>query len=369
MSVYTERLTRLRAELDRRELDGILISQPESRFYLSGYTGHDLPPRDSAGYLLITKARAVLLTDPRTSEQAEREAVDYEVVAYPTRANAPAKIAEVSRSIGSRRLAFEPIHLPYSVWRDIGKHLDGSGVELVDAEAVVDKLRIVKDPVELRQLQAAVDVLDRCYAHVVRHLQPGMSERQVARAVETYLLEHADGAAFPSIVASGPNGSMPHSAPTDRQIQEGEGITIDIGARVGGYCSDMTRTIVIGKPRDPKLPELYALVLQAQEYAERNVRPGMTGREADSLAREVIERAGYGEAFTHGTGHGIGLEVHEPPWLSRVLGDDPLETGMVFSIEPGIYLPGWGGIRIEDLVVLEERGPRVLCHSTKALTL
>jgi Xaa-Pro aminopeptidase len=144
-------------------------------------------------------------------------------------------------------------------------------------------------------------------------------------------------------------------------------LKIDIGAKVAGYCSDMTRTVCLGQPRDGRLPELHALVLEAQEQVERALRPGMTGREADALAREVIGRAGYGEAFSHGLGHGIGLEVHEPPWLSQTRGDEPLRSGMVFSVEPGIYLPGWGGVRIEDLVVLEPDGVRVLCRSPKVL--
>jgi Xaa-Pro aminopeptidase len=216
-------------------------------------------------------------------------------------------------------------------------------------------------------LQAAVDVLDRCLADVLRRIEPGLTERQVARMIELYLIEHADGPSFPSIVASGPNASVPHAVPTERRIAAGEGLKIDIGARADGYCSDMTRTVCLGAPTDARLVELHALVLAAQEHAERAVRPGMTGREVDSLARDMIARAGYGAAFAHGLGHGIGLEVHEPPSLSQTRGDDVLRPGMVFSIEPGIYLPGWGGVRIEDLVVLEADGARVLCHSPKEL--
>jgi Xaa-Pro aminopeptidase len=185
--------------------------------------------------------------------------------------------------------------------------------------------------------------------------------------IEVYLLEHAEGTSFPSIVASGPNASIPHAVPSDRRIQEGEALKIDIGARAHGYCSDMTRTVCLGEPRDQRLVELHAIVREAQEHAEREVRPGMTGREADALSRGVIASAGYGEAFLHGLGHGIGLEVHEPPWLSQSRGDEPLRAGMVFSVEPGIYIPDWGGVRIEDLVVLEDAGARVLCHSPKDL--
>jgi Xaa-Pro aminopeptidase len=157
--------------------------------------------------------------------------------------------------------------------------------------------------------------------------------------------------------------------PSERRVKVGEPLKIDIGARANGYCSDMTRTVCLGEPSDPRASEIHAIVLQAQERAEREVRPGMTGREVDALAREVISHAGYRDAFVHGLGHGIGLEVHERPWVSQSRGDEPLQPGMVFSVEPGIYLPQWGGVRIEDLVVLEPGGARVLCQSPKALVI
>jgi len=360
------RLERLRASFATHGLDGLLISQPESRYYLSGYTGHDLPPRDSAGYLLIGATQALLLTDPRTTEQAQQQAPAFEVVTYGAGSRGPAAVAQAAAKLGFRRLGFESIHLPYAIWDAIRADLSSS-IELAPVDRLVDDLRIIKDAEELACLQEAIDVLDRCLADVLRRTEPGFTERQVARMVEMYLLEHADGSSFPSIVASGPNASVPHAVPTDRRIQEGEVLKIDIGARASGYCSDMTRTVCFGEPRDARLVELHGIVLEAQEQAEAQLRPGMTGREGDSLSRDVIARAGYGEAFVHGLGHGIGLEVHEPPSLSQSRGEDVLRPGMVFSVEPGIYLPGWGGVRIEDLVVLEENGARVLCHSPKTL--
>jgi len=361
------RLDRLRAAFETYGIDGLLVSQPESRYYLSRYTGHDLPPRDSAGYLLITRQNALLLTDPRTTEQAEHEATGFDVVTYTGSGRGPGAIAEAASKLGVRRLGFESIHLPYAIWADIRSGL--GSVDFEPVHSIVDDLRAIKDAEELGHLQEAIDVLDRCLAHVLSNLEPGKTERQVAREVELYLLEHADGTSFPSIVASGPNASVPHAVPSDRRIEAGEAIKIDIGARAGFYCSDMTRTVCLGQPRDPKLAEIHALVLEAQEHAETALRPGMTGRQGDALARDVITRAGYGEAFTHGLGHGIGLEVHEPPSLSRLRGEESLQPGMVFSVEPGVYLPGWGGVRIEDLVVLEDGGARVLCHSPKTLIL
>ena len=363
---HAARLGRLRAALEARSLDALLVSQPESRYYLSGYTGHDLPPRDSAGYLFITATDAILLTDPRTTEQADQEAPEFEVVTYAAGNLGPRTVAETAARMRVGRLGFESIHLPYGIWSSIGGALPES-THFTPVDGLIDELRVLKDAKELACLQEAIDVLDRCLAHVVGRLEAGLTEREIARMVELYLLEHADGPSFPSIVASGPNASIPHAVPSDRRIAEGEPLKIDIGARASGYCSDMTRTLCLGMPRDARLTEVHAVVLDAQQTAERQVRPGMTGREADALARETIARAGYAEAFLHGLGHGIGLEVHEPPWVSQSRGDEPLESGMVFSVEPGIYLPGWGGVRIEDLVVLQDAGAHVLCRSPKNL--
>ena len=367
MSAYRQRIERLRGLFDEAGVDALLVSQPESRFFLSGYTGHDLPPRDSAGYLVIGRGGATLLTDPRTSEQAEQEAPDYEVVVYTHGARATARLAETVQKLGIKRLGFESIHLPYASWESFGEAIK-EHAELVPVKDLVDQLRITKDEAELASLQKAVDVLDDCFEHIARNeLRVGRTEKEIAAAVEAYLNSRGHTTSFPSIVASGPNASMPHAVPTDRQIQEGEPITIDIGAKVDGYCSDMTRTVCIGEPSE-QLRKVHALVLEAQELAERQIRNGMTGKEADAIAREFLTEMGYGEDFTHGLGHGIGLEVHEPPWVS-LRGEQPLAKGMVFSVEPGIYLPGWGGVRIEDLVVMEDDGVRVLCRSPKSLEL
>jgi Xaa-Pro aminopeptidase len=381
MSAYQARIERLRALFAEAEIDGMLISQPESRFYLSGYTGHDLPPRDSAGYLMIGKSGAILLTDPRTDEQAANEAKDYKVVAYTPTARQGQRLIESVKELGITKLGFESIHLPHAIWQSftdvLGEKgvenaeppIPGPGVSLVPQKDLVDKLRISKDAAEMADLQAAIDVLDDCFMHIAKHeLRVGRTEKEIALAVEQYLQSRGYTTSFPSIVASGPNASMPHAVPTDRQLQEGEPITIDIGANVNGYCSDMTRTVCIGTPSD-KLREIHQLVLTAQETAERGIRKGMTGKDADALARDYLAEMGYGDNFTHGLGHGIGLEVHEPPSLSIRGSETALEEGMVFSVEPGIYLPGWGGVRIEDLVVMEGEAVRVLCRSPKALEL
>jgi Xaa-Pro aminopeptidase len=367
LSAVLGRVERLRALFAQHDLDGLLVSQPESRYYLSGYTGHDLPPRDSAGYLLITADRAYLLTDSRTNEQAEKECPDYEVLVYGIQARLTQRLSELTRRHSLRRIGFEAIHLPFQVHRQIAEMLRGNA-ELIATTDLVDQLRICKDEAELDKLRLSQTKLDDCFAHVSASLRPGLTERQVSRMVEDYLREHAHGTSFESIIASGPNASMPHAVVSDRVIQEGEPITIDIGARWEGYCSDMTRTVCLGKAPS-WLAEIYQIVLEAQERTERALTPGITGQQADAIAREHIASQGYGERFGHGTGHGIGLEVHEPPSLSIRGGDQPLKPGMVFSVEPGIYLPGQGGVRIEDLVLMTEAGGEVLARSHKRLEL
>ena len=366
LSAVLQRVERLRERFAASDLDALLVSQPESRFYLSGYTGHDLPPRDSAGYLLVTREHIYLLTDSRTTEQAGKECPDYEVLEYGIAARFTQRLAELARAHGLRRIGFEAIHLPFQLHGTIGDMLRGNA-ELIATSNLVDQLRIVKDEDELAKLRKSQEVLDACFAHVSRSLEPGMTERQVARMVEDYLREHADGPSFTSIIASGPNASMPHAVVSDREMQTGEPITIDIGALYQGYCTDMTRTVCLGRAPD-KLNEIYAIVLEAQEKTEAALRPGMTGQQADAIARDVIKEKGYGDFFGHGTGHGIGLEVHEPPSLST-RGPEILQPGMVFSVEPGIYLPGWGGVRIEDLVLMTENGAEVLSRSHKRLEL
>jgi Xaa-Pro aminopeptidase len=364
LSAVHERVERLREKFATADLDALLVSQPESRYYLSGYSGHDLPPRDSAGFLLVTREQAYLLTDARTSEQAEKECPDYETVVYGPQNRLTQRLAELTRKHGLRRIGFEAIHLPFAAHRTFAEILRGNA-ELIVTNDLVDQLRIVKDDAELEKLRTSQAALDACFAHVRAELKPGLTERQIATMIEDYLRQHAHGPSFTSIVASGPNASMPHAVVSDRVVQEGEPITIDIGALWQGYCTDMTRTVCLGQAPE-KLAQLYNIVLEAQEKCEAALKPGMTGKQADAVARDVIAEMGYGEYFTHSTGHGIGLEVHEPPTLST-RGDEELKPGMVFSVEPGIYLPGWGGVRIEDLVLMTENGAEVLSRSSKQL--
>ncbi len=357
------RIARLREQMSQIGVDAFLISQPESRWYLSGFTGHDHPPMDSAGYLFITENRSLLLTDGRTTEQAEGEAPDYQVVRIEEKLSTT--LAKLLPETPVSRIAFEGNHLTYRFHEEVRSVLSANSV-LVPTYNVVDLLRAVKEPEELEAIEEAVVLADKTFTHLLGIVAPGMTEKQLAWEIEAFMRQHgSDGIAFDPIVASGPNASRPHHVPGDRPLQQGEPIIIDWGARVRGYCSDITRTIVLGEA-DQLMKERYQVVLEAQTRAEQRIRAGMVGVKADALARKVIETAGMGDQFAHSLGHGVGLAIHESPRLSRT-SEDVLQDGMVFSVEPGIYIPGWGGIRIEDLVTLQGGKTVVLTRAPKQL--
>ncbi len=351
-----QRVERFRELVQKEDLDVFFVSQPENRRYLSGFTG-------SAGYLLITPEEALLLVDSRYTEQAAQQAPDFEVVRV---GNQPLEkeLPPILGRLGGRRWGLEKEHVTVGLYERLTPAFEEAGITLVGTAGLVEQLRAVKDAEELERLRRAIHLTDEAFAHFVGWVRPGVTEREAAWEIEKYIREHGgDGLAFPTIVAAGPNGAMAHHSPSDRPLQEGEPIVIDMGAIYQGYCADMTRTICLGAP-DERFREVYALVLRAQEAAEAGIRAGMSGIEADRLARQVIEGAGYGEQFGHGLGHAVGLVVHETPRLSA-LAEDPLPAGATVTVEPGIYLPGWGGVRIEDVVLVKEGGVEVLTQTPK----
>jgi Xaa-Pro aminopeptidase len=352
----TERLERLRARLAARELPALLVSTPTNRRYLSGFTG-------SAGFLLITAELALLLTDFRYVEQAATEAPAFHV--RQLQRGLAKELAPLARELGLQRLAFEAANVTYQQWEQWQAAANEVGLELVPVTNLVEPLRQVKDTEELATIERAVQIADQAVQAVCEWLRPGVSERAVAWELERQMREAgAEGMAFALIVGSGPRGALPHAQPTEKPIVAGEPVVLDLGCVVDGYHSDLTRTICLGEP-DPAYLEIYDIVLRAQHAAEACIRPGMTGGEADRIARDLIAAAGYGDQFGHSLGHGVGLEIHEGPTLRRE-SEDILQPGMVFSVEPGIYLPGRFGVRLEDLVVLESDGVRVLSQAPKA---
>ncbi|MBA7704983.1 Aminopeptidase YpdF [subsurface metagenome] len=352
------RLQNLRHKLEEQELDGIFVSQPENRYYLSSFDG-------SAGFLLITPQNVVLATDFRYIEQARTQASDYEIFRI-TSTNFAAWLPQLAADLNLMRLGFEAGHVTFTMYQRLTEALKKgqSRLSLVPIDGLVESLRAIKEPEEIELMTKASAITDQAFNYIQGEIHTGMSEQAVAWEIERFLRENGSRSIpFDIIVASGSNSALPHAKPSSRAIQSGEPVIIDMGARVGGYSSDLSRTICLGTP-DNTFTKVYDTVLGAQLTAMAVVKPGMTGEEADSLSRAVIEEAGYGEAFGHGLGHGVGLAPHELPRLGPN-SSEALVNGMVFTIEPGIYLTGWGGVRIEDVVTIENGELRVITRAKK----
>ncbi len=350
-----KRIAALRQQLQARGLDALLISQPDNRRYMSGFNG-------SAGYLIITPTEALLLVDFRYVEQAGQQAPDYQVerIAKGIEEELPAYLPR----LGGKRWAFESAHVTVSLFEKLRPVFEQAGIALQGVENLVEELRNVKDAAEQEKLRRAIRLTDEAFAHFLTWVRPGISERAAAWEIERYIREHGgEGLSFPTIIGSGPNGARPHHQAGERPLQAGEPIVIDMGAVVEGYHADMTRTIVLGEP-DERFWTIYSLVRTAQERAEAGIRAGRPCAEIDALARDVIAQAGYGENFGHGLGHGVGLGTHEAIRLSS-LSQDALPAGATVTVEPGIYLPGWGGVRLEDVVLVREDGAEILTGSSK----
>ncbi len=354
-SSISTRLARLREALVSTGVDALLVSQPEDRAYLSGFSG-------SAGVLLISQECALIATDSRYYEQVGIECPDYTLVQVTS--TAAEVLPGMLASAGVRRLAFQADHATFADVQSWSKA--APDFEWIPVKGLVMGLRAVKDAAEAAILRTAIALADEALAAALAQARPGMTELELAWLIESYMRTHgAQAVSFDTIIACGPNGARPHARASDAPLVAGQPIVIDMGARVNGYCSDLTRTVCLGQPADPdKFWSVYNAVLRAQTAAEAAMRPGMTGPEADAVARNVIVAAGYGEFFGHGLGHGVGLAVHELPRVGR-LSPDTLAPGNFVTVEPGIYLPGWGGVRIEDVVLITENGAEVLTQAPK----
>ena len=362
-----QRLARLRERLERHKLDAHLVSSPETaspvnRRYLSGFTG-------TSAYLMITHDDAVIATDFRYYEQARQQANGFRL--HKAVGAMSSWLPALLEGLGGKRLAFESSHVSYQTYRAMRKVIadldEAKRPKLVPTTNLIEGLRVLKEPGELAALQKAIDLGDAAFEHVAQRVEPGWTEKQVAWEIEKYVREQGgDSLSFDTLVGAGERGSMPHCAPTDRKLKKGEGVVIDMGVAIDGYVSDLTRTIFLGRP-DDQFKRIYDVVLAAQQTASELVEAGMTGEQAHMLAHNVIDAAGHGDDFGHGLGHGVGLQVHEAPRLGKT-SPDVLADGMVFTIEPGIYVSGWGGVRIEDMVVLENGKARTLSHAPKLTT-
>ena len=354
---YRGRRDRLIERFAELRVDAFLVTRPANVRYLTGFTG-------SNGQLLLGPRDGVLLTDGRYTEQAGHEVPDLRRVTYRTPLAAP--VAEAVRRLGGRRVGFETTGVTYRDWLDLSGAAGDLPFELVPLTGEVEALRKVKEPVEVRLIETAQAAAERALDEVVARMEEGRTEREVALELDTAMRRAgADGVGFDTIVAFGENAAEPHHEPTDRPLKRGDVVEVDFGALVEGYHSDMTRTLSFGGLQ-PALAEVYQVVLRAHRAGVDRARPGVTTGELDRAARSVIEEAGYGEAFSHPLGHGVGLEIHEAPFL-RTGGDDVVPAGAVITIEPGVYLPGLGGVRIEDMVEVTEDGPRPIPRTSKEL--
>jgi Xaa-Pro aminopeptidase len=351
---HRERLARLRARLSQADLQGLVVSAPSNVFYLSGFTG-------SAGVLMVTAERAALFSDFRYRLQSREQAPDYEFVEAPRQLLA--RVGEEAKAAGVARLGCDPAHLTC----DGRDQLAGGaeGVEIFSARGMVEDLRAVKSPEEVNRIRAAAALADQALSCMIPLLRAGAKERDVALEGE-FLMRRAgaEAVSFDLIVASGPRSALPHAETTERELQRGDLVVIDIGAKVDGYCSDMTRTFAVGAASE-EARGIYDVVYRAQRASAAAVRAGALCGEVDRVARSLIEQAGYGDLFGHGLGHGVGVEVHEAPRLGK---DEQaaLTAGNVVTVEPGIYVPEVGGVRLEDLLLVREADGQTLTGSPMA---
>ncbi len=351
--MHQNRVEKLRAILAEEHVDALLVTSAINRRYLSGFTG-------SSGALLITADRAILFSDFRYRTQAPQEAAAFEFREHG--AQLVDAIKQATDELKIQRLAFEAHEMNVTTY-DRYRGALGDGL-LTPAGEWVERLRMVKDAGELAIIREAAELADRTFAHICGLLKPGIRELDVALEIEFFMRHHgATSSSFDTIVASGERSALPHGVASERTLKSGEFVKMDYGAYYKGYCSDITRTVMLGQPTQ-KHEEIYQIVLEAQLAALDGIKPGMTGIEADAIARNIIASHGYGDHFGHGTGHGIGMEIHESPRLGKT-GELVLEPGMVVTVEPGIYIPDFGGVRIEDDIVITDSGIEILTQAPK----
>jgi len=359
MTHHRHRLDKFRRVLTEQPVDTFLVSEPWNRAYLSGFWADDPQLTESSGVLLITAEEQVLATDFRYQEQAEKEAMGFRIVIY--KETLTSVLPEIFASLRTRNLGVESHHLTHDRFVRVEEALKRWRPEgaLVPTLNIVEGLRMIKEPEEIEAMRTSLALTESVFQAVAGEAAVGKTEKELAWRIEQLMRERgAESVSFPPIVASGPNAALPHAVPTERPLQEGETVIFDLGARAGHYCSDMTRTLILGEP-DARVRTIYAIVREAQLRAVASVRAGLSSQDVDRVARDYIASAGFGENFGHGLGHGVGLAVHEKPGFGKT-NSMVLEENMVVTIEPGVYLPGWGGVRLENMVRVTGDGCEVL---------
>jgi len=350
-----KRIQKIKELLIEKNIEALIISKPEDRYYLSNFSG-------SNAYLLFTEKRNILITDFRYVEQAKQETNGFEIVMY-KRNELYNVISKILESCQINELTFDSTAITFEEYNTLQESLN---LKLNPIANILREIRSIKDQEEIDTIQQAQIISEKAFTKMLEKVKPGVSERDLSIELEYHmLLLGASKLAFPNIVASGVRSALPHGRATDKIIENGEFITFDFGAYYKGYCADMTRTIIVGS-YSKKQKKIYDIVLNAQLKALEYAKAGISGKDLDSVAREYITKAGYGEYFGHGLGHGIGKVVHEAPSANQ-RSEDLLKENQIISIEPGIYIPEWGGVRIEDLIVIKKNDHLNLNSLTKEL--
>jgi len=349
------KIVELRALMSEKGIDALLIEKQENYFYLTGMSGED-------SFCVVTHQKVVMIVDFRFTSQAKAQAPDCEVFEYS--GDVFATLNTMFHDLGVSRIGYDPESTTCSRFAQAEKKI--FNVKFIDASGLLETLRICKSEDEMEIIKKAVGIADSAFSSSLPFIRPGVAELDVAAEIEYRMRKlGASGPSFETIVASGARGALPHGVASEKIIKFGEAVTIDFGAVYNGYCSDMTRTVFVGTPK-PQMKRIYEIVLVAQKNALAGCLAKATSREVDAIARGIISQAGFGENFGHGTGHGVGVEIHEAPRLNS-RSEIELQEGMVVTVEPGIYLPDVGGVRIEDMVLIGEAGPIILTQTTKEM--
>tara|TARA_B100000941_G_scaffold272511_1_gene232070 strand:+ start:4536 stop:5603 length:1068 start_codon:yes stop_codon:yes gene_type:complete len=350
---FKNRINELRRMFSKTNIDTVFISNKDNIRYYSGFTG-------TFAFLLISDSKSLIITDSRYISRAQEECPDYEIYQLKSGDN---WIENSTKKINSKIIGFEGNHVSVNMLNQL-KERSNKDLAWQDFSEQITKNRTIKSKSEVVKIEEAISISDRAFNTISKKIKVGMTEKEIAWDIEKEIrVLGAESISFDTIVASGINGSKPHHSPTDKKITNGEAITIDMGAKYKGYCSDLTRTIFIGEP-DKKFKKVYKTVLRSQLIAIETAKADMTGEEIDKISRDIITNEGYGEYFGHSLGHGVGLEIHENPGVGPN-SKNKILAGMVYTIEPGIYIDGWGGIRIEDMVLMSDNGNKLLSHAEK----
>ena len=346
------RVEKVLALLSKMELDACLLKGMDNIFYLTGFRG-------SEGTLLVTRGDVFLMTDFRYITHAQEVTHGIKIVELRDKKNI---LEEICNQYGIRKIGFDSLHTPFFAYKKWSETAES--VEFVPLDNTIEEIRKNKEPEEIDKIISAIEIATKAFTEVFGGIHPGQTEKEVANHLD-YAMRRlgAEGPSFQTIVASGPRAALPHAEPTDKQIQEGEMVIIDFGAQANGYCSDETCTLSIGEVNG-KMHDIYTIVNNAKQFALDKIKVGKPIKEVDMIVRGYIEEAGYGDFFRHGTGHGVGIAVHEAPAINST-GEGLLEEGMVITIEPGIYIPNLGGVRLEDMLLITADAPRVLTHIRK----